>query len=233
MAFDSKTLQAHLSQLDQSIEKLRVVYEQFFMGIERFEPVQQRKKIQMELRDLKENPPNNTAMKFLLNRIETKFRTYEQYWNRVLREIEEGTYDRQIQRLKRRLREEDIPEEMLADVRTRGELEAALAKIAELRQQSRQAKGGTAGEKTGEKPPAPLASSPADAPLDEKLRRAYENFVRARLSTGESLDGITPDRFFATVAGQIPRVKQAHGCSDVDIQVVIRDNKATLRFLPK
>ncbi len=224
---DNKALQSRLNLLDQSIEKLRVVYEQFFMGIERFEPVQLRKGIQNELRELKENPPNNTALKFLLTRVETKFRTYEQYWNRVLREIEEGTYDRQIQRLKRRLREEGISEEMLANVRTRGELEAALAQIAELRRQERP----DAGNKDK---PAPAASAPA-APTaaDDRLRRAYESFVRARLSTGESLDGITPERFFATVSSQIPRVKQAHGCNDVDIQVVIKDNKATLRFLPK
>ncbi|PKN17882.1 MAG: hypothetical protein CVU65_18255, partial [Deltaproteobacteria bacterium HGW-Deltaproteobacteria-22] len=75
--------------------------------------------------------------------------------------------------------------------------------------------------------------SPPPSSSDPALRRAYENFVRARLSTGESLEGITPDRFFATICSQIPKVKQAHGCSDVEIQIVVKDNKATLRFLPR
>lgn len=222
MAFDNKALQAQLNLLDQSIDKLRILYEQFFMGIERFEPVQMRKNIQAELRALKENPPNNTAMKFLFNRIETKYHTYEQYWNRVLREIEEGIYDRQIQRLKRRLRDEGVPEEMLANAKTRGELEAALVQIAQLRQQAHQDNV------------TKTAKEPSTIPVvDEKLRLAYANFVRARLSTGESLDGITPERFFATVSSQIPRVQQTYGCNDVEIQIVIKDNKATLRFLPK
>lgn len=224
---DVKTYQARLSLLDQSIEKLRVVYEQFFMGIERFEPAQLRKNIQLELRELKENPPNNTALKFLLTRVETKFRTYEQYWNRVLREIEEGTYDRQVQRLKRKLREEGIPEELLANARTRGELEAALAQIAQLRAQQ------AIDRPKEDARPAASEAQPTGAGTDPRLRIAYENFVRARLSTGESLEGITPERFFATVSSQIPRAKQAHGCNDVEVQVVIKDNKATLRFLPR
>ena len=136
MSFEeNKALTARLSLLDSSIDKLRVVYEQFFLGLERFEPVQLRKNIQLELRLLKENPPNNTALKFLLARMETKLRTYEQYWNRVLREIEDGIYERQLQRMRRKLRDEGLPENVLDNVRTRGELETAMTRIAELRQQ--------------------------------------------------------------------------------------------------
>jgi len=263
---DNKALTARLNLLDSSIDKLRVVYEQFFLGLERFEPVQLRKNIQLELRLLKENPPNNTALKFLLARMETKYRTYEQYWNRVLREIEDGVYERQLQRMRRRLRDEGIPESVLDNVRTKGELEVAMAKIAELRNQQTEgdrpatpaavaengrnaaengrnaAENGRNAAENGRnaaengRPAAPAAAAPAPAPgasADPALRRAYENFVRARLSTGESLEGITPDRFFATLSSQIPKVKQAHGCAEVEIQVVVKDNKATLRFLPR
>ncbi|PKN47418.1 MAG: hypothetical protein CVU59_02965 [Deltaproteobacteria bacterium HGW-Deltaproteobacteria-17] len=247
MSFEeNRALQTRLSLLDQSIDKLRVVFEQFFLGLERFEPVQLRKSVQMELRALKENPPKNTAMKFLLSRMETKFRTYEQYWNRVLREIEDGVYERQLQRMRRKLREEGLPDGVLDNVRTRGELEAAMARIAELRtqQESPQAASREAqpqGDTNAARSAAPAAFSPAGphpqspppSSSDPALRRAYENFVRARLSTGESLEGITPDRFFATISSQIPKVKQAHGCSEVEIQVVVKDNKATLRFLPR
>jgi len=242
MSFEeNKALQTRLSLLDQSIDKLRVVYEQFFLGLERFEPVQLRKGITIELRALKENPPKNTAMKFLLNRMETKYRTYEQYWNRVLREIEDGVYERQLQRMRRKLRDEGLPENVLDNVRTRGELEAAMTRIAELRIQQEAQDSASPVTATQAKPAAPASEqaagarpqTPPPAAADPAMRRAYENFVRARLSTGESLEGITPDRFFATLSSQIPKVKQAHGCSDVEIQVVVKDNKATLRFLPR
>lgn len=231
MSFEeNKALTTRLNLLDSSIDKLRVVYEQFFLGLERFEPVQLRKNIQLELRLLKENPPNNTALKFLLARMETKFRTYEQYWNRVLREIEDGIYERQLQRMRRKLRDEGLPENVLDNVRTKGELEAAMTRIAELRQQQGAPEPATQPAAKGAA--APAAGSPPTT-ADPNLRRAYESFVRARLSTGESLEGITPDRFFATLSSQIPKVKQAHGCSEVEIQVVVKDNKATLRFLPR
>ncbi len=242
MSFEeNKALTTRLNLLDSSIDKLRVVYEQFFLGLERFEPVQLRKNIQLELRLLKENPPSNTALKFLLARMETKFRTYEQYWNRVLREIEDGIYERQLQRMRRKLRDEGLPENVLDNVRTKGELEAAMTRIAELRQQqgapepasSPAAKGAAAAPATSQAAPAAPAAGSPPTTADPNLRRAYESFVRARLSTGESLEGITPDRFFATLSSQIPKVKKAHGCSEVEIQVVVKDNKATLRFLPR
>ncbi len=234
MSFEeNKQMQKRLTLLDQSIDKLRVVYEQYFLGLERFEPAQLRKAVQAELRLLKDNPPKNTAMKFLLFRMETKFRTYEQYWSRVLREIEDGVYERQLQRMKRRLREEGLPDDVMNNVRTKGELEAAMLRIAELREE-RDAKGPEASpEPTGSKSPqAPRETPKPSGASDPALQKAYESFVRARLSTGESLEGITPERFIATVASQLPRVKKAHGCDDVEIQVVVKDNKATLRFVP-
>jgi hypothetical protein len=242
MSFEeNKALQTRLSLLDQSIDKLRVVYEQFFLGLERFEPVMLRKNIQAEIRALKENPPKNTAMKFLLFRMEAKLRTYEQYWNRVLHEIEDGVYERQLQRMRRKLRDEGLPDNVLDNVKTRGELEAAMTRIAELRLQQDAPKPAASTQTQSSSEAAPAAAapstqrpqSPPPSSADPALRRAYENFVRARLSTGESLEGITPDRFFATLSSQIPKVKQAHGCSEVEIQVVVKDNKATLRFLPR
>ena len=234
MSFEEqKALQTRLSLLDQSIDKLRIVYEQFFLGLERFEPVQLRKNVQAELRFLKENPPKNTALKFLLNRMDTKFRTYEQYWNRVLREIEDGVYERQIQRMRRRLREEGLPEGLLDNVKTKMELEIAMSRIAELRQQQESPAPDRGAPEPAAPAPRERAAAATTANPDPSLQKAYEAFVRARLSTGESLDGITPERFIATISSQIPKVKQAHGCKDVEIHVVVKDNKATLRFVPR
>jgi len=36
----------------------------------------------------------NTAHKFKFRQLTAKFNTYKQYWNRILRKIEEGTYER-------------------------------------------------------------------------------------------------------------------------------------------
>src|SRR5690606_13412822 len=44
----------------------------------------------------------NTALKFRLRSIIQKFHTYSTYWNRTMREIENGTYRRHKQRAQRR-----------------------------------------------------------------------------------------------------------------------------------
>ncbi|MEO0812731.1 MAG: MXAN_5187 C-terminal domain-containing protein, partial [Myxococcota bacterium] len=46
---------------------------------------------------------NNTAFKFQLNSARQTLITYEQYWNRIARQIEEGTYKRDKLRAQRRL----------------------------------------------------------------------------------------------------------------------------------
>ena len=61
---EGKNLNLYLRELDKAIDNLKILYEQYFMGLERFEPVSARKKLKAELRMLKENPPKNTALKF-------------------------------------------------------------------------------------------------------------------------------------------------------------------------
>ncbi|MBU1534449.1 hypothetical protein KKF84_03960, partial [Myxococcota bacterium] len=203
-------MQAQLMALDKSIEKLRVLYEQFFMGIEKWEPATYRKQIKAELRAFHDDPPSNTAVKFLLNKVENKLKTYEQYWNRILREIENGVYEKQIKRMRRKIKDEGLPDDLLAGVRTKGELEAALAQLAVIREELEQSGDGHSS-------PEPAQSRQGHPPaIDPSIRSAYESFVRARLSTGESLEGVTPERFQATIASKLPTIKQQYNCEEVE-----------------
>jgi hypothetical protein len=223
MAAPTGKLHSRLMTIDKSIERLRVVYEQFFMGLDKNEPRSFRKQIRAEIRHLKDDPPNNTAIRFLLAKVDTKFKTYEVYWNRVLREIENGVYDKQIKRLRRKVKDEGLDDEILRGVRTKGELEEAMAQLAVLRK----AKEETEGKSSPKKGP------PVKQVIDPAIRNAYESFVRARLSTGESLEGVTPDRFQATIAHQIPKVKKRFECEEVEIRVSVKNGKAILNFAPR
>jgi fucose 4-O-acetylase-like acetyltransferase len=133
-ANNDKSLEKRLKLIEKNIDKLRVLYEQYFMGFEITEAVSIRKRLNRELRTLKENPPRNTALKFLLQKVTTKFKTYEQYWNRILRKIEEGTYIRQIKRMRRKVKEEGLSDEPLKGVKTKAELERALEKLNAMRE---------------------------------------------------------------------------------------------------
>jgi hypothetical protein len=59
----------------------------------------------------------NTAMRFKFNTMLQKWQIYITYWNRVLREIENGTYVRHLQKAKRKAEKEgrELPAEMRFD----------------------------------------------------------------------------------------------------------------------
>ncbi len=93
-----------LTQLNARIRQLRSLYEQYFQGIERIEPLKQREELKKLIARLAELRRHNTAFKSRLNSARQTLLTYEQYWDRVARQIEEGTYKRDKVRAARRMK---------------------------------------------------------------------------------------------------------------------------------
>lgn len=122
MALRSKThtnepdLGEVLDDLENRLERLKRLYEQYFLGIQKIPPAQLHKEVERGIRELTQRKPRNTALRYKLNSISQRFSSYSTYWNRVMRQIEQGTYLRDIQRVKRRAyaRGEEIPDEVLA-----------------------------------------------------------------------------------------------------------------------
>ena len=83
-----------MNRLEQELQRLKIAYEQYFMGIERFEPVEDRRRIKRAIIEAAESPTNNTAMRFRAQTIKSRLSTYENYWNRINKQIEDGTYKR-------------------------------------------------------------------------------------------------------------------------------------------
>jgi hypothetical protein len=104
-----------LDDLAVRIERVRVLYEQYFMGIEKIEPGVARKSIARELLTLQQQYIRNTGLRFRFNTMNQKWNLYTTHWNRILREIEGGTYTRHIQRAARKAQSEgrELPRELL------------------------------------------------------------------------------------------------------------------------
>jgi len=85
-----------LADLDQKISRLRVLYDQYFMGIERVEPLMQRGEIAKFF--LRSNIPQrgNTAHKFRYRSLQQKFTSFCGYWDRIVRLIEDGKIRRGV-----------------------------------------------------------------------------------------------------------------------------------------
>ncbi|UCD84345.1 MAG: hypothetical protein JSU92_13890 [Deltaproteobacteria bacterium] len=83
-----------ISRLENDINHLKFEYEQYFMGMEKIEPIKKRENVERFIRTLSTRVIRNTALRFRLSALTARYNTYLQYWIRIVRQIEEGTYQR-------------------------------------------------------------------------------------------------------------------------------------------
>jgi hypothetical protein len=81
-----------LAALDQNIKRLRIEYDQYFMGNSRRAPQVLLGKVQKTIVRFSNKMPSNTAQKFRFNALNSKYQMYRQHWGRIMRQIEAGTY---------------------------------------------------------------------------------------------------------------------------------------------
>jgi hypothetical protein len=91
-----------LSDAEVQLSRIKHLYEQWFQGIERLEPQIARKQFDRTLHELRKVKPRNTALRFRYNTLIQRYTTLQTYWRRVARQIEEGTYRRDLLRARRR-----------------------------------------------------------------------------------------------------------------------------------
>jgi hypothetical protein len=112
----SEELEELLDILDKLLDRTKIMYEQYFLGIQKVAPAQLHRDIERKVRELTQEQIKNTGLRFRFNTLCQKYGAYNSYWKRTIRRIEQGTYHRDIARLSREaLRNGDaIPEELLA-----------------------------------------------------------------------------------------------------------------------
>src|ERR1051325_5772765 len=76
------------------------------MGIEKIEPTVPRKDVDRRFWLLRRTQIRNTARRFRLQVLIQRYNTFQQYWARICREIENGTYSRHLLRAQKKLGEE-------------------------------------------------------------------------------------------------------------------------------
>ncbi len=98
---DLKEFDALLHDAEVSLKRLKALYEQWFQGIERLEPTVARKDLDRAFVILKREKPRNTAARFRLQQLYARYQVYTTYWGRIARQIEEGTFERDVRRAQR------------------------------------------------------------------------------------------------------------------------------------
>jgi len=80
--------------LETRLKELITLYEKYFAGVEKREPVGMFADVERMVRRYANTSINNTMYKHRYNTLVARFNSYRQHWNRILREIEEGRYSR-------------------------------------------------------------------------------------------------------------------------------------------
>ncbi len=83
-----------IALFEQSLNELVIKYEQYFLGLEKREPLKLLAVVEHCVRQYANVSIVNTMYKFKYNTLVARFCSYKQYWNRINRLIEEGKYSR-------------------------------------------------------------------------------------------------------------------------------------------
>ncbi len=104
-------VQEDITFLEQSLNDLVVRYEQYFLGLEKREPLKLLEDVERLARKYSATKITNTMLKFRYNSLVARFGSYRQYWGRITRLMEEGKYSRDRARMERQPPPVSAPEQ--------------------------------------------------------------------------------------------------------------------------
>lgn len=180
-----------VGELELRIDRLRALYDQYFSGLEKLEPLVPRKDVERRLEVLRRQQIRNTGLRFKFQTLVQRYNTYQMYWQRIVRQIDSGTYKRDVLRAKARFGEDALK----PGSATRTAPEATAPR--------------TAGERAGRDElsyPIDVVEGEAESSLDDSLDAAFDAIARpvARTSIPPELDLDEPDGTPSVRPGRLP-----------------------------
>ncbi|MCB9599787.1 MAG: hypothetical protein H6720_05465 [Sandaracinus sp.] len=103
-----------VKELEVRLDQLKALYDQYFQGMERLPPTKKRESIERVLKELRRDQPRNTAARFRFQTLWQRWVTMTTHWDRICRQIEEGTYKRDVLRAQRRRQRRAEPDRKAA-----------------------------------------------------------------------------------------------------------------------
>ncbi len=201
--------QEEIQQLESRLNELRVAYEKYFAGVEKIEPVRLRDEVQRMVRKAGTMYIGNTGLKFKRDTVIAQFNTLSQHWNRILKQIEDGTYQRDI--FKMRLKD-----------RERGNAEPPPSRGAD--------KSGPTTAPAGK--PAPGAPDTSASKQKGEFDSVYRSLVAAKKRLGEPTDNISYNALEWSLKKESEAIKKKFKASRVDFTVEVKDGKPVIKAVP-
>ncbi len=241
---NDQVIQEEVEKVEKELNELRANYELYFMGVEKAEPVNQRDLLKATIRRWQEMRPRNTALKFKIQQLKARMVSLENYWQRVMRQRESGTYHRDQAKVDRREAErlqKELQNSKQSDPRNatlqpagappNGQAISGAALYAGKSAAETNGKGGVASKPSPQDVMRPRVSS-ADELTEPKLRKLYDTYVSARKRCGEAVD-LRFEDMAAALRKQVPKLLKDTGARSVEFKVVIREQRAVLKAVPR
>lgn len=230
------------------------MYEAFFMGMERIPPNTPRREMNRLMLEMQQVPISNSALRFRFQALSQRWVLQITYWNRTMREIEAGTFRRDMARTQRHLAERGgiiTEEEALALGIPKNRVKAFV--LRQQRQGARRQGATTASASSSDSlpavaviaartgpPPIPrqqpravAPQSPAAASLpglsDQDFEGAYRHYLDAHQKLGIEAQAVPMEKMRSRLHKQLPKILDEQRCEQVRLEVAVEDGKVRLR----
>ena len=253
-------IEARIGEMERKMDRLRSLYESFFMGMERIPPNTQRRELNRMMLEMQQVPIGNASLRFRLQALTQKWVLQTTYWNRTMREMEAGTYRRDVARAQRHLAERGgaiSEEEALALGIPKSRVKAFVAR--QQRNSSKRAgtstppapatataptlgsppldaRAGTQGAGPSQLPArgaAPKSSLPALPGLsDREFEGAYQRYLAAHRELGIEGQAMPKEKMHSRLGKQLPKILGDKKCDRVRLEIAVEEGKVRLRAWP-
>ena len=95
-AVEKVEVRKELKRLEALLEDLKIHYEQFFLGLHPYAPDQLHREVKQLIRKIRKAPFKRPEIRFRQMTLENRYHTYNDYWQRTMREKEAGTYSKDV-----------------------------------------------------------------------------------------------------------------------------------------
>jgi len=102
-------MEAEIQACEEALEAIRIQYEQYFSRLVRRPPLEEEERLRRRIAGLRSSAGARGTLRFRAESLHQRFSSYQRMWARIVREMEEGTYSRDLARLRRRREGVDAP----------------------------------------------------------------------------------------------------------------------------
>lgn len=228
-------IEARLAEMEKKLDRLHSMYESFFMGMERIPPNTQRHEMNRLMLEMQQAPIGNSSLRFRFQTLSQKWVLQLTYWNRTMREIEAGTYRRDLARTQRHLAERGgviTEEEALALGIPKSRVKAFVAH--QQRQIAKRQGTATPASPTASTQAAGLTAATPSLPglTDQDFEGAYRRYLDAHQELGIEAQAVPKEKMRSRLGKQLPRILDEQRCERVRLEVAVENGKVRLRAWP-